>query len=111
MTMHVEARRGHQAEDMALRIATVAAWLAVAWAAAPLAQVSSVEAVVVVPLVVVAVGAVLLGLERRGAGAVGLTLTGTAVSMLAAATWGALGGTLLLVSGIGALVSSSKEAR
>ncbi|WP_157978388.1 hypothetical protein [Nocardia aurea] len=41
-----------------------------AWAAAPLAQQSSVDLAVVVPLVVVAVGVVLVALERRGAGAV-----------------------------------------
>jgi hypothetical protein len=41
-----------------------------------------------------------VALERLGASAAGIALTVVAVWMLAAATWGAVGGTLLLVSGI-----------
>lgn len=101
--MQVEARGGQQVEGAALRVALVSAWLAVVWAAAPLAQVSS-DVAVAVPLVVVAVGAVLVTLERLGAGEIGIVLTGVAVWMLAAATWGLGSGTALLVSGLAILL-------
>ncbi|MGI5292615.1 hypothetical protein ACQEVF_58740 [Nonomuraea polychroma] len=89
----------------AIRIAMVSAWLAVVWAAAPLAQVRSVNLAVAVPLVVVAVGAALLALERLRGGVVGITLTVMAVWMFTAATWGLIGGTVLLVSGLAVLAS------
>ncbi|MFB4284814.1 hypothetical protein ACBJ59_56770 [Nonomuraea sp. MTCD27] len=89
------------------RVELVAAWLAVMWAAAPLTQVASAGLAVTVPLVVVAAGAALEELERYGAGVVGLVLTAAAVWMLAAATWGVVGGTALLVSALGVLAASS----
>ncbi|GAA5046790.1 hypothetical protein HNP84_009786 [Thermocatellispora tengchongensis] len=93
----------------AIRIAMVSAWLAVVWAAAPLAHVRSEAQAVVVPLIVVSVGAVLVALERLGAGVIGIVLTVTAVWLLAAATWGVLAGTVLLVSGIAVLVGGYTE--
>ena len=94
----------------ALRIAVVLAWLAVAWTAAPLARVDSADLVVVVPLVVLGVGAVLAALERRGAGAFGITLTVTAVWLLAVATWGVVGGSVLVVSAAVVLVVARSAA-
>ncbi|WP_433355691.1 hypothetical protein ACQP25_17435 [Microtetraspora malaysiensis] len=92
-----------------VRISMVSAWLAIAWTAAPLAEVPSVDLVVTVPLVVVAVSAVLVALERRGAGAVGIALTVFAVWMLAAATWGAVVGMLLLVSGVAVVAGPTRR--
>ncbi|UBU16710.1 hypothetical protein [Nonomuraea gerenzanensis] len=89
---------------MLSRMELVAAWLAVVWAAAPLAPVAGSGLAVTVPLVVVAVGAVLEELERHGAGAVGIVLTAVAVWMLAVATWGVLGGSALVLSAAVALV-------
>ncbi|HUR07976.1 MAG TPA: hypothetical protein VM347_35910 [Nonomuraea sp.] len=80
------------------RVGMVAAWLAVVWAAAPLAQVASVGLAVTVPLVVVVVGAALEELERYGAGVVGIVLTAVAVWGLAVATWGVIGGSALVLS-------------
>ncbi|MFI6497214.1 hypothetical protein [Nonomuraea typhae] len=53
---------------MLCRIELVAAWLAVVWAAAPLAQVAGAGLAVAVPLVVVVVGVALEELERHGGG-------------------------------------------
>ncbi|TMR92117.1 hypothetical protein [Nonomuraea basaltis] len=88
-----------------VRIAAVSAWLAIVWAAAPLAQVRGVNLAVAVPLVVLAVGVALIALERLGGGLVGIVLTVMAVWMFAAATWGLVGGTVLLVSGLTVLAS------
>jgi hypothetical protein len=89
---------------MLSRIEVGAAWLAVVWAAAPLAQVAGAGLAVAVPVVVVTVGAVLEELERHGAGAVGIVLTAVSVWMLAVATWGALGGSALVLSAAVVLV-------
>ncbi|WP_214317007.1 hypothetical protein [Nonomuraea sediminis] len=93
-----------------VRIAVVSAWLAVVWAAAPLSQVRSVNLAVAVPLVVVAVGAALVTLERLGGGVIGIVLTVMAVWTFAAATWGLVGGTVLLVSGLAVLASGRAKA-
>lgn len=82
----------------AIRVAAVAAWLAVVWAAAPLATVASENLTVTVPLIVVAVGAALEALERHGAGAAGISLTAVALWGLAATTRGVIGGSALVLS-------------
>ncbi|MFG3438293.1 hypothetical protein ACGF0J_13710 [Nonomuraea sp. NPDC047897] len=87
------------------RLGMVAAWLAVVWAAAPLAQVASAGLALMVPLVVVVVGAVLEELERHGAAVLGIALTGVAVWGLAVATWGVLGGSVLVLSAAMVLVT------
>jgi hypothetical protein len=94
-----------------VRIAAVSAWLAVVWEAAPLAQVRSVNLAVAVPLVVVAVGAALVALERPGGAVVGIVLTVLAVWAFAAATWGLIGGTVMLVSGLAILAGRYPKTR
>ncbi|MFD0477964.1 hypothetical protein ACFQ0B_64755 [Nonomuraea thailandensis] len=83
----------------------VAAWLAVVWAAAPLAQVSTAGLAMAVPLIVVLGGAALEKLERHGAGAVGISLTAVALWWLAATTWGVTGGSALVLSAAAVLIS------
>ncbi|MBB6557334.1 hypothetical protein [Nonomuraea rubra] len=92
---------------MLARIELVAAWLAVVWAAAPLAQVANSNLAVTVPLILVAVGAALEKLERHGAGVVGPSLTAVALWGLGVTTWGVIGGTALVASGLVVLSSGS----
>ncbi|NRQ31242.1 hypothetical protein HII36_05245 [Nonomuraea sp. NN258] len=88
----------------AVRVSLVAAWLAVVWAAAPLAQVGTLELAVVVPLIIIVVGAVLEELERHGAGAAGISLTAVALWGLAVSTWGVTGGSALVLSAAAVLM-------
>jgi hypothetical protein len=81
-----------------IRVATVSAWLAFVWAVAPVAQVASAGLTVTVPLIVVVVGVALEELERHGAGVAGISLTAVAVWGLAVATWGVIGGSVLVLS-------------
>ncbi|WP_433426434.1 hypothetical protein ACQP1V_42900 (plasmid) [Microtetraspora malaysiensis] len=112
MTMRVEARRVRQVEGaavrVAVRVAAAAAWLVVVRAAAPLVEVHRVDPMV--PLVVLGTCAVLAALERRGAGPVGITLTVGALWLLAATSWGEVGGSVLLVSA-GVVVSVPRSIR
>ncbi|MEV0821988.1 hypothetical protein [Nonomuraea rubra] len=85
----------------------VAAWLAVVWAAAPLAPVAGSGLAVAVPLVVVAVGAALVELERHGAGVAGLSLTAVALWGFGVTAWGVGSGTALVVSGLAVLSLTS----
>ncbi|GII42895.1 hypothetical protein [Planotetraspora phitsanulokensis] len=98
MTTFENARVENLAGRAVLRGLACAGWFAGTQLLALACDVVSEEAQLVLPVVSLAVVSVVVPLLRRGASPVGGSATVATLWMLVAATWGLVGGTVLLVS-------------